>query len=129
MAYDYYKFYLSYADSVFNENRMKQINALETKYEAEKKEAELLDKKQQTALLKAKTALEKKWIYFFILGLVVLGLVGSMAFYNLWQKAKRRRLVQRTNEEYFDNEMSLLQIKEKEYRRKAVIPQLGIEPA
>jgi len=89
-ANTYLREYLTIKDSILNENNSKIIAEVETKYETEKKENEIL---QQRALIAEKEleVKQKNYIIFGSLGLaIVLGLLGYLVYSQ--QRLKNRQL-------------------------------------
>ena len=89
-AFDYLKRYTTQKDSVFETEKIKTVFELETKYETEKKEKEILS--QRADIAEKELNLSKKNNYILGLGAltIVLGLLGYL-FYNQ-QKLKNRQL-------------------------------------
>jgi signal transduction histidine kinase len=94
-AYHYFEKYAIGKDSLFEENKTKTIFELETKYETEKKEKEIL--LQRADLAEKELSLSKKNIQILGLGVlaIILILLGYL-FYNQ-QKIKNKQL-QKENE-------------------------------
>lgn len=94
-AFNYFELYAVGKDSLFEENKTQTIFELETKYQTEKKEKEILS--QRADLTEKELDLSKKNIQ--ILGLVVLVVVALILGYFLYnqQKLKNKQL-QKENE-------------------------------
>ena len=84
LAFDYFKKYSLYKDSVFNETSNKQITELNTKYETGKKE--LLLKQQDLQLAR------KNSLIIAITGLLLLLAIGGFYFYKRNQHRQERKL-------------------------------------
>lgn len=97
-AYDFRELYHSYSDSILNENKTKQIAALETQYETEKKEKEI--ELQASLLREQELAINRNQI-ILIASVVVFILL--IAFIYIW--FNRRRLKQQA---VFEAERALL---------------------
>lgn len=97
-AWNYHKLYTIRKDSVFESDKTKMVFELETKYETEKKEKEILS--QRASLAENELNLSKKNNYIiFLVGLaVVLILLGYLFYSN--QRAKNRQLIK-------DNELQV----------------------
>jgi len=91
----YLKEFLAVKDSILNKNNAKIIAEVETKYQTEKKENEILQQRAQLAEKELEVK-QKNYIIFGSLGLaLILGLVGYLLFSQ--QKLKNRQL-QKENE-------------------------------
>jgi signal transduction histidine kinase len=89
-ANEYYENYFHAFDSINKNNNLKQLTEVETKYQTEKKEKQIL--KQRAEIAESKLSLERKnsWMIIFI-GLALLtGLIGYFVYRN--QKLKNRQL-------------------------------------
>ncbi len=101
MAYIYMTKYVSYSDSLYNENFANQINEMQAKYESEKKEKEIelqnlqLDKKD----LEIKT--QRKILIGFIAFLLVVIILSAFLARLYFQKKKANSLLQQKNAEIF----------------------------
>ncbi|HEY5823609.1 MAG TPA: tetratricopeptide repeat protein [Cyclobacteriaceae bacterium] len=83
-ALDEHKKYVSLKDTLFNQEKSKQIAELQTRYETEKKEGEILSLKQENDLKESR--LERNQI---LVVLLVIGITGLILLGYLW----RNRLV------------------------------------
>lgn len=91
----YLKEFIAVKDSILNENNAKIIAEVETKYETEKKEKEILQQRAQLAEKELEVK-QKNYIIFGSLGLaMVLGLLGYL-LYN--QQRLKNRQLQKENE-------------------------------
>lgn len=90
-AWNYHKLYTVRKDSVFESEKTKMVFELETKYDTEKKEKEILE--QRASLAEKELNLSKKNSYILLLvGLaVVLVLLGYLFYSN--QRAKNKQLI------------------------------------
>lgn len=89
-ALDEYKKYTAVKDSLFNQEKSKQIAELQTRYETDKKEKEILLLRQENELKESN--LERNQIFFILLAIVIIGLI---VFGFLW----KNRLVLKQNVE------------------------------
>jgi len=82
-AYKYHELFYQLHDSIFNESKSKQITEMNTKYETEKKDNEIVllnkDKEVKNAEIRKQTTLK----YSFIGGLAVLALLSLIVFNNI----------------------------------------------
>ncbi|MFK5983642.1 MAG: tetratricopeptide repeat protein [Flavobacteriaceae bacterium] len=89
-ANEYLKEYLAAKDSILNENNAKIIAEVETKYETEKKENEILQQRAQLAEKELEVK-QKNYMIFGSLGLaIVLGLIGYLVYNQ--QRLKNQQL-------------------------------------
>ena len=79
---DYYKKYMTLRDSVYHAEKSKQIFELDTKYQTEKKEKEILG-------LKFKQKKREYFIYFLVMLIVVLSFSGLLIIYTI----RRKRII------------------------------------
>lgn len=104
-------------DSIFNLEKAKQINELQTKYETEKKDAEII--------VLAKTAeLERTKKVAFLIGLIMLSLLAIGIVYSLIQKRKKDQVIyaqeKAIEKEKLRNTQLALESKQKELSSKMV---------
>lgn len=87
-AYTNYKIYVSRRDSLFEENKIKTIFELDSKYQSEKNEKEIAQQKEQ--LLKNELQLQNKNLFTILLGasLLVFG-ITSFALYKRQQHKRK----------------------------------------
>ena len=98
-AFEYFKQYSTLKDSIFNEENLKQINELETKYETAKKDMEIVqlasEKTIQEAQIKIQEAQikqQKMVLYVFIFGfLIILGF--SILLYRQYSAKKKANIL------------------------------------
>lgn len=90
-AYEYHTLYAAFKDSVFDENKNKQIIELQTKYDTEKKEQQnlLLKKENQ---LKGISLRKAQLQNYFLIAIVILVLAVVYLFYNQL-KTKQKQLL------------------------------------
>lgn len=93
-AYALQEKYIQFKDSLFNLDRSKVIQELQTKYETEKKDRQISDLDKDNALKQA--TIERN--YFSIAGLVVLVLLGVAIFY-FWRYRSRQKQLSVLNEQ------------------------------
>lgn len=63
-----------YSDSIYNENRSKQINRMKTEYDTEKKESEIALLSQQATIQSLEIQQKNQWIVIGLVGFVMIGL-------------------------------------------------------
>src|SRR5581483_4360989 len=83
-------------DSVFNEENSRQLGDLKTRFEVERKEAELQAQQNQKDLIQQEKIKRQRIINWAITGLLGLTIVSSILFFNrirLKQKNKDQQLI------------------------------------
>lgn len=108
-------------DSVINDNHIKQMSLLQTKFETEKKDKSIAEqqvklKKQELDLIKSQ---KEKQLYFIAsLGLILLSL-GIWYFYRQRQKIKNKEIIALQQQQEIAKLEALIDGEEKERRRIA----------
>ena len=87
LALKYSEIYISYSDSVFNEDKTKIISEMESKYSNEKNKIELEKLAEKNELQELKVNKQKIVIYFFIAG-SLLFLLFTILIYRLFKHKK-----------------------------------------
>lgn len=94
-AYNQMKYYSIGRDSLFNEEKTRTVFELETKYQTEKKEKEILIQKAQLAENQLKIERKNQWLYGLGFLAILVGLTGYSVYRT--QKLKNKQL-QKENE-------------------------------
>jgi signal transduction histidine kinase len=94
-AYKYEQLYTSVKDSVFNENINKQITEIQTKFETEKKEKEILRLTKEKELKDVRT---KRNIIILVISFLSILIIIIVLINLLRQKLEKRRMLKRTIE-------------------------------
>ncbi len=109
-AFDYFKKGVRAKDSVFSEKNSNNINELETKYETEKKEKQLLEKSGELKLQKAESEKQQAQRNAFIVGFGIVFILLAFIFRGYRQKQKaneiihsQKRLVEGKNKDITDS--------------------------
>jgi len=114
LALDYYTKYTEIKDSILSENNLKNLNELETKYDTEKKEREILKlsyerKLSDSELKQQKEASQKRSIYF-IFGISFVLIIAVLLTIGFVQKRKnniilshQKHLLEEKNKEITDS--------------------------
>jgi len=85
-----YKYHIQFRDSIFKLTNIENINELESKYESEKKDKEIVE--QQLQIEKTEGELQKKKFQNnFILGLAIFLLVASLLLWGVFQQRQKRK--------------------------------------
>ncbi len=104
-ALKYNNLYISLKDSVFNENSTKQIAYMQTKYETEKKEEQIILLNQKNLLLQQQTEIQNlqlsrnQYLISGLAGFLILGLIIGILFFN--QNRLRARQIKSDLEQKF----------------------------
>lgn len=110
-AYHYYSLATAIKDSLFNETSTKQINELQAKYEAEKKDKQIMvlakEKELQVKETERRAALNKA----FAAGLVLMILVVVLLFYIFRQRLLLTSKITEVKEAEFKRQVSELEMK------------------
>lgn len=93
-----YKLYISYKDSIFNEENSTRIAELQTKYETAKKEKEIYLLQQENELRKIKVHQTRIIYIFSLLALIILFQMIFLLYRNQRRKKEARLLLQKTME-------------------------------
>ncbi len=98
-AYEYLNAYQALRDTLFNENKNEQIQELQTRYETEKKNQEILllntEKELQAAALQKERIIRN----LSVIGIILIAAIAFMALKNFRQKSKAARQLALKNEE------------------------------
>ncbi|HEB62059.1 MAG TPA: tetratricopeptide repeat protein [Bacteroidetes bacterium] len=96
-AFSYLKLSNEIRDSVFNEEKTKALNDALQKYEAEKKNQQisLLASQNKLQDLQIQKSQRERWA--FILGLIGLGVIALLSFYNFRTKTKANEALEEKN--------------------------------
>lgn len=98
-AYFYNDLQYQMKDSIFNEEKTKQINELQTKYETAQKDKEITVLTKENEIQEANSEKETTLRKALIGGLIALGIIGVLLFYNMRQRLKNQKLLTKKNEE------------------------------
>ena len=100
---EYYKLYVEVKDSIFNETTSKQMAELQTRYETEKKEAEINELRIEKTVreLKLKKSENLKW--FFIVTSSLILMLAGLILYGYRQKQKANELLSERNKLEIEN--------------------------
>ncbi len=81
-----------YRDSLFNEQKAKEISQLETRFKVYEKDREIEQKKVELGLLEKQVNLEKRWKGILIIALLLAALSSFLLYYNN-QLRKRKNII------------------------------------
>lgn len=114
----FYQLYANYKDSIYNEDNAKQMAEMQTKYDVEKKDLELLKNKAELEA-KEKQAFIKNIIIIAIIALVILLSIVGILFYRKKQIEQQAKLdLEIVNQKELRTK-AILDAEEKERRRIA----------
>ncbi|MBQ4819043.1 tetratricopeptide repeat protein [Aquimarina sp. MMG016] len=91
-ALQFYKNYQTLNDSIYNKENEKRVRELQTIYETEKKEQEIVLQQNEIELLEQKAKTDKLQRIVLGYGLIISIIIFGLGFYGLRQKIKRSRL-------------------------------------
>ena len=102
-AYNYRKLYSEMKDTLLNEQSSKQLTEMNTKYESEKKDKELI--KKDAEITKQQTEAEKQIILrnAFIMGFTLVLILAFFIYRGYRQKQKANKLLDEKNEKITDS--------------------------
>jgi len=102
-AFQYQKLYADIKDTILNEQSSKQMTEMNTKYESEKKDKELI--KKDAEITQQQTEAEKQMILrnAFIMGFVFVLVLSFFIFRGYRQKQKANKLLDEKNEKITDS--------------------------
>lgn len=95
----YFQLYQQLSDSLFSEQKSKSIAEMQTKYETEKKDKEIIS-------LKLEDAKKKNNIWALLIAIVVLGLISLLSLLNFRIKKKKEKAI--LNQQVSESEMKAL---------------------
>lgn len=108
-ALKYYKMYVQYKDSVINIERNKALANAESKYQAEKKEQQLILKNLELEKSQSDVKQRNKLIYIFIGALIVFAVLLLIVYRQYHQKKKTNILL---NNQFTEIKLKTTQIEE-----------------
>ena len=91
-AYDYFNIYANLKDSILSENTQKQIAEMQTKYETEKKEADIKLLNADKALQEKEIRQQRMVIIGFVVGFVLI-LIFSIIIYKQYRDKRRANIL------------------------------------
>lgn len=120
-AYEYRVRFGEIRDSLFHEDMMKQISDLRTRYETEKKEAQIVMLNKEKQLQTAEILRQRTVKNSFITSSVLLLLFVAALFFNYRQKLKSGEIIARKNDEINRQKIVELENNQKLYALDAMI--------
>ncbi|HEX5553101.1 MAG TPA: tetratricopeptide repeat protein [Chitinophagaceae bacterium] len=118
-AYVHQRKYKQYSDSVFNQEQVKAVNEIETKYQTAQKNKEIAE--QNLTLEKNKEAIQRKntWILLFVFGIVALAVILflSLRSYRHKQSLHRQSLLTLQKEHEVNTLKTKMDAREEERNR------------
>jgi len=118
-AYLFFNLFLTYKDSIYNEESQKQVSELEIKYETEKKE-------QRITFLEERSDFQKRIWLISLAGTIVVFLLGLYAFYvkQLSLKQKNLLLEKETQMDKLELEKKEAEAREKEAENQRLMEEM-----
>jgi signal transduction histidine kinase len=118
-AYLFQSSYKQYSDSVFNEQQVKAVNEIETKYETAQKNKEIAE--QNLALEKNREAIHRKdlLLFLFLAGIILLGVILTLSVrsYRHKQNLHRQSLLTMEKQHELDTLKTKMDAREEERGR------------
>jgi signal transduction histidine kinase len=118
LSLKFYQLYANYKDSVYNDENAKQMAEMQTKYDVEKKDLELLKNKAELEA-KEKQAFIKNIIIAATIGLIILLSIVGVLFYRKKQIEQQAKLDAEIANQKDIRTKAILEAEEKERRRIA----------
>ena len=115
-AIEYQDKYFNIRDSIFNQQRAKAVAELETKYQTEKKERELIQSRAKIIETEAKRKQIMTWLLFSVLMIIVLGFIAYFVY-----RQQRLRLAQQQREFLLKAEINQIETKNKLQEQRLTI--------
>jgi len=106
-AVAHYKTYKRLTDSIWNNEKNKQISGLEIEYQTEKKDKDIALLHQKNQLQQVKIGNEERVRYFFIAGLIIAALFVGL-IYNRYRLKKRSNLILEQKQQEINTQNELL---------------------
>lgn len=130
-ALDYFMAYSKTSDTIMNENMTNQLLEINTKYETEKKENQIiiLDKENQLSKLeiekqKAENEKQRLWTYSFVIGFSIVLIFSIIILRMFSAKRKANKLLKMLNEEILQKNEEITANKDEiEAQRDLVVQQ------
>lgn len=98
-AFEYQKLYIAIKDSMFTEEKNKQLVELQTKYETAQKDQEITLLTKENEIQQANAAKESTLRNALIGGLLLLAIIAGLIFYSMRARLKNQKLLAVKNEE------------------------------
>lgn len=130
-AYLFHKKFFALQDSIFNEKNIKKINQLQTSFEAEKKEKEIIQlkskQKEEQLLYKQKTT-QQNWVIFSVLAALITSLIVAFLIFRSRKQVKNAFFqLEELNSELIQKNEEINQQKEEVLQTLEVVEAQGIE--
>jgi len=106
-AVAHYKTYKRLTDSIWNNEKNKQISGLEIEYQTEKKDKDIALLHQKNQLQQVRIGNEERVRYFFIAGLIIAALFAGL-IYNRYRLKKRSNLILQQKQDEINSQNELL---------------------
>ncbi|CAH0298240.1 putative sensor histidine kinase pdtaS [Pedobacter sp. Bi27] len=106
-AVAHYKTYKRLTDSIWNNEKNKQISGLEIEYQTEKKDKDIALLHQKNQLQQVRIGNEERVRYFFIAGLIIAALFVGL-IYNRYRLKRRSNLILEQKQEEINTQNELL---------------------
>ena len=98
-AFNYHQLYSAVKKRIFDEEKIKQVNELETKYQTAQKDQEINLLTKENEVQEAKVQGQSTLRNALIGGLISLAIIAALIFYSMRQKLKNQKIFASKNEE------------------------------
>ncbi|MDP1802169.1 MAG: tetratricopeptide repeat protein [Bacteroidota bacterium] len=112
-AYDYQVLFMSLKDTLLNAETAKQAAEMNTKYETEKKDKELIKKDAEITVQSTKAEKQAAQRNYFIVGFILVGLLAVFIYRGYRQKNKANTIIEAQKKEV-EHQKELIEEKNKE---------------
>ena len=103
-AFDNHVIYKKLSDSIFNEYNSKQISDMKTRYEVEKKEAELKIKSEAEQAIYEEVNKRQKYIIYSVIGVLLIVITFSILLYKRFRLTNQQKdIIDEKNKEILDS--------------------------
>ncbi|MEM9833359.1 MAG: tetratricopeptide repeat protein [Bacteroidota bacterium] len=117
-AISYFEQYVTLKDSLFNEEKARQIAELQTVYETQQKEQEIALQNERIQTLRQKARTDSLLRYGLIFGLVVLGAIAYLIVSRQRLRIKKNKELYATQQALVGAELENAKLKEEELERE-----------
>ena len=93
-AFNYYKKYVDVKDSIYNNEKSRLIADMQTKYDTDRKEKEIVLQNQTITILEQKAEIQELIRMRLIVSIVVVVIFFLLGFYVVWLRMKKNKLKQ-----------------------------------
>ncbi len=107
LALNYYKKYDAIKDSIYNNEKSRQIADMQAKYDTDRKEKEIALQDQTITILTQKAEIQDLVHMRLIVSIIVVIIFFILGFYALWLRLKKNKLAQEIERAHLTHELDL----------------------